>query len=664
MADITGYAGPGLIDEHAPRLDESGTQKPGDAPDYNPTEDEKKAIKLAEKVFERNKKHRAQYDIKWLDYYHMFRGKQWKEQRPSYRHSEVINLVFRTIQSLVPIQLDPRPKFEFLPQDPSDYPLSLVMNQVAEADWTTKNWGYQLLEVVYDSNFYGTGMSSLLVKDDLGRPELIYKSADPFYTFPDPEAMDVNVEGTTLSYSDQAATFVYAEPVDVRKIKKKYPQVKDYIKPDIQDLLRGSKTNTQPVKFRSPIDNKVILEGSSTMDLVDKDRALLVSVWLSPEYCSEDFIEEQQQGEVDPESGVPGPPCFVQKAKYPNGRKIVVCNGILCEDVDNGYDDGLFPFQRLPNYVLPREFWGMSEIEQLEGPQKTFNKLVSFVLDVLTLTGNPVWIVPSSSGIDPDNLLNKPGLVIEHDGGPESAPHREPGVQLQPFVLQLIDKMAQWFDTLGGSNDVTRGVQPVGVTAAAAISSLQEAAQTRIRQKSRLTDYYLQTLGQQYASRVMQFKTVPQVYRLTNDQGVSQWFRMYVEPYQATDPNTGVPLEDGEPMFQVHYQPFTPDGKLDPDQAKIFQTRGKFDLKVSTGSALPFEKDELQTKLLALFDRHIIDAEEVLKRSDYPNYQAVLLRMQQAAQQAAQAQGQQQAQGGGKPGPGAPPARPGAQGAA
>lgn len=638
MADLSPF---GIMDEHAPR--DSGGDKAGDAGAlYEPSDEDKKTIKLAETVFDRNKKARAQYDQKWMDYYHIFRGKQWKEQRPSYRHSEVINLVFRTLQSSIPIQLDTHPKFEFLPQQPQEQELSELMNKLAEADWIKNNWGESLLEVVWDSNLYGTGLSSMLAKDSLGRMKLVYSSADPFYSYPDPEARDVNKDATTMGYSEQAASFVYAEPMDVRKIKKKYPAVKDYLKPDVQDLLKGSKTDTQPLRFRSPVDQKVIMEGSSTLDLINKEKALLVTVYLSPEYCEEDF-EELQQNTVDPETGAEGPPEFVQKAKYPNGRKIVTCNGVLCEDVDNGYDDGLFPFDKYANYTLPREFWGMSEVEQLEGPQKTFNKVVSFVLDVLTLMGNPVWLIPSSTGIDAENLVNKPGLNIEFDGDKE--PTRLPGVQMQPYVMEIIDKMSQWFDGVAGTQDVTRGITAPGVTAASAISSLQEAAQTRIRQKTRNMDYYLQGVGQKYASRVFQFYTAPEVYRLTGSDGVQNYFRMHIEPYEHAD---------GLPAYRVHYQPFTPDGQIDPDQGMVYETRGQFDVKVSTGSSLPFAKDQLENKLLAFFDRGIIDPEEVLKRSDYPNYQAVLQRMAQKAQQQAQAQAQQQGPQKGPP-PGNPP---------
>ena len=621
----------GTLDEHAPRnSDYSG------APEYQPSPDEEKAIKLGLRLFERAKTHRSLYDEKWLDYYKMFRGKQWKEQRPSYRHSEVINLVFRTIQSLVPIQVDARPRFEFLPEEPSDMEFAAILNQLAEADWSKKNWSEQLLEVIYDSNIYGTGMSKTVVREVKGKPEVIFESHDLFYSFPDPNARDTNKD---------CGYFVDATPTDVRILKREYPDKKDFIKPDIQDLMKGSKSDTGPLKFRSPVDNKVVLEGSNAMDLIDKDKALKITVWIAADHPEllEQFEEIQKP---DPESGEI---TYEQQAKYPNGRKLVICNGVLLEDSPNGYDDGEIPFERYPNYLLPREFWGMSEIEQLEGPQKIFNKLISFVLDVLTLMGNPIWKVHGASGVDPDNLINRPGLVVEWDGDPAHEPKREHGVELQPYVLQVIDRMAQWFDSIGGSNDITRGVQPSGVTAAQAISTLQEASQTRIRQKARNLDCYLQNVGRHWLSRTMQFVTAPQVYRLTNNEGATQFFKMHIEPYDKGDGTQGK---------RAIVQQYNENGLVDPmTGVSTYEIKGDFDVKVATGSSLPFAREEKEQKLLSYYDRGLIDAEEVLKASDYPNYQAVLQRMQEKAMAAAQAEAA--AAAGGMP-PGAPPPPPAA----
>lgn len=603
----------GVQSEHemAPKQPTGG----GHHQDYQPTTDEKKQIKEVEKLFQKAKLFKNQYDEKWLDWYKMFRGKQWKEQRPTYRHSEVINLIFQTIQSQVPIITDTRPKFEFLPQEPADFELSEIINEVAQADWQRNNWQMVLTEIIYEGHFYGTGLSGMKWCPD--KNEIVYESVDPFYFFPDPSAKDVNVDSEFC---------IVAEPMDVAKIKKLWPKNGKYVKSDLIDLMRGSKTDLGPMRFKSPTDNRTVMEGSSSQDIGEKNKALVMTL-----YTTCDDLADEPKDVTDP---VTGETTQDYPKKYPNGKKVVISNGVLLEVGPNPYEDGEFPFQRWPNYLLPREFWGMSEIEQLEGPQKTFNKLISFVLDVLTLMGNPVWIVDNTSDVDTDNLFNKPGLIIEK--APGSEVRREEGVQLQPYVLQVIDRMKEWFDQVAGSNDITRGVNPGGVTAASAIADLQNAAQTRIRQKSRNLDCYLQNLGQQYVSRVFQFYSAPQIFRLTGDEGSQKYFKFHTAR-----------SEDGE--TKAYVENYSEDGKS--LGISEYQVRGQFDVSVTTGSSLPFSKAEKEDRLTKLFQLGIIDAEEVLKGLDYPNYQAVMLRQQQKAE--AQAQAQAEAAAAGQPANGA-----------
>lgn len=613
----------GLLSEH------EAPAKGREAKHYAPTSEEERAIKLVERLFAKARKHRSQYDRAWPRYYRMFRGQQWDQKRPSFRHSEIVNHVFRTIQSTVPIQMDARPRFEFLPEEPSDFELGEILNQAAESDWTRNNWSLQFLETLYDANFYGAGLSSLLFDPDgnykAGR--ICYESVDPLYFFPDPDAHDVN---------KKCGYVIYAEPVDVAKVKKKYPKHAPYIRADLVDLTNNMRDLAQE-RRQTPNDGYAVHTTDAEGGL-DKDRALLVTCWLSPEYLSDDYEEIEHQNDD-------GTVEYEQKARWPKGRKIVICSKVLLEDGENPNDDAEIPYQRLLNYVLPREFWGISEVEQLEGPQKTFNKVLNFALDVMTLMGNPIWVVDTDSGVETDAIVNKPGLVVEKNKGTEV--RREEGVQLQPYVLQLAEKMAAWFDDVSGNQEVSQGRQPTGITAASAITSLQEAAQTRLRQKSRNADYYLQDLGRQWLSRTFQYRTAPEMFRLTNKQGVEQYFRMHVEDFDKTeeqevvDPMTGMPttqtVPTGEKGRQVVVQPYGEGGMMDPTQLKVFELRGKFDVRVSTGTSLPFAKAEKEQRQLNLFDRGIIDAEEVLKQTDYPNWEAVLQRVaQQKAMEAQQ----------------------------
>lgn len=607
----------GLLDEHAPK------NAPDKGVHYAPSDEEQRAIQLVERLFAKAKRHRAMYDRSWPKYYRMFRGKQWDSPRPSFRHSEIVNHIFKTIQSTVPIQMDTRPRFEFLPQEPADYELAEILNEAAEADWTKNNWGLQFLETLYDANFYGAGLSSMLhdPEGNYKAGKICYESCDPIYFYPDPDAIDVN---------KKCGFVIYAEPMDVKKIKRKYPKYAPFIKPDLMDLSSSMKDLAQE-RRQMPNDNFAVNTGGPN-DLADKDRALLITAWIAPEYLVDDYEETQ-----DEETGE-----FVQKAKWPKGRKIVICSKVLLEDGENPNDDAEIPYQRLLNYVLPREFWGISEVEQLEGPQKTFNKLLNFALDVMTLMGNPIWIVDTNADIDTDNPINKPGVVLEP--APGSRVERVEGVQLQPYVLQLTDKMADWFDSVSGSQEVSRGVQPTGITAASAITSLQEAAQTRLRLKSRLVDYYLQDVGRQWLSRTFQYRTAPEMFRLTGKDGVQKYFRMHVEAYDKTaeqvDPMTGeaVQVPTGEQGRRVVVQPYQPNGMMDLADQRVYEMRGDFDVKVTTGSSLPFAKAEKEQKLLNLFDRGIIDEEEVLKGSDYPNFEAVLQRVAAKKEQQMQAE--------------------------
>lgn len=663
MQDISGSADTYLPEHQA--ANNINTTNPGG---YTPDADEQKTLRLVDNLYKKAKQHKSKYDQKWLDYYKFFRGKQWKEQRPSYRHSEVINLVFQSIQSTVPIQTDSRPRLTFIPRNPLDTEFSEILNKLCEADWDKGNWLEKLTEIIYESNFYSVGFGSVEVNPNTpnGQPKIEFQSKDPFYIYPDPSAYDCN---------ENCKYFIYAEPVDIEVLKKDYPEKAQFIKPDVVDLTGGDKTNIDKTRFKSPVDNRTFLDSNQGYDITDRNQALKITCYIGPEQTeveeqqskdpvtdnsylqpgsSSDPISASQLTQTAPLEGVGGNISQSKPKKCPNGRKIVVASGMVLYDGENPYDDKKFPYCKLINYTLPREFWGISEIEQLMGPNKIYNKVISFTLDVLTLMGNPIWIVDTTSGVDADNLFNRPGLVVEKEPGSEV--RRESGVELQPYVLPLLDRVRQLFDGVSGATDISRGVEPQNVTAASAITDLQEAAQTRLRLKSRHLDAFLQQMGQMYVERVMQFYTAPQIVRITGNDGAFKYFKFHIET-QLDEAGNEIMDDYGKPKKVAHVRNYVQNqdtGKISEElDSSSFEIHGEFDVKVSTGSSLPFAKSEAADKAIKLYTLQpppnggVIDDEELLKALDYPNYEAVLQRVKERrAQQAAQMQAMQQQQGG------------------
>jgi hypothetical protein len=479
--------------------------------------------------------------------------------------------------------------------------------------------------VVMDGAIYSVGYSYLRYNEDLhgGKGGIEWCASDPFDHYPGPASTNVN---------KKTRGYIIATPEEIDEIKSRYAGHKyiKLIKPDLEDMSYTKRTpETLHRRKNTDLELPDMAMGYNNQDSNDAsdDKVLVKTVYLMPS-----DTEEVEKDDVDN----PGEKVYITRLKYPKGRKIVKINDYIFEDGPFEYDHKEIPYQRYVNIALPREFFGTSDVDDTKGPQMVFNKLVNFALDFLTLSGNPVWMAPIEANVDTRKLTNQPGLIIEYANG--TPPERVEGPGLQPYVLELVSRMETWFNNIAGTQDVTRGINPTGVTANAAIENLLEQAQKRVKQKMRNVDSFLKDFGRQWVSLVMQYYTAPEIYRLTNKEGANRYFKFHVEHR-----DTGVMGPDGQPQKQkvAIVRPYqqTDAGMLPAEQASEYEIRGDFDVKVSTISGLPFSKAEKEQKLLNLFDRGLLDSEEVLKQLDYPNYEQILARLSQQQAQAAAAEG-------------------------
>lgn len=619
-----------------PILQEHQAPVEGDpeSPRDNRTKEEIQTVRLVHKLLRDAKMQRSVFDQSWISFWKMFRGKQWEEKRPSYRHSEVVNLLWSHVHSVVALLTDPRPNIEVIPEDPTDFEFSEILTQILRAKWSNENYQFVLTEAILDSAIMGTAIGEVPWESERndGLGDYGFETIDPLYCFPDPECQG------KINDRKRSRYFIKAVPTDIDIVRGEYPQKAESIKPDLADLslVKSAKDDLDTIKLSSPTDrNMALQEKEDYLDKQGPKKVLKITCYLRDEQKIEDV-----------KTGEDGQQVKFLKKKYPNGRKIVIADGHVLEDGPNDDDSGDFPYARLVDNALPRQMWGEGEIEQLKGIQILTNKILSYAMDVLINMGNPAWIIDTESGVDADLLVNSPGLVVEKNKGSEV--RREEGVHLQPFVLQLFDRIQQGlFDRVGGLSEASQGQSPGGVTAGFAIDLLQEAAQTKVRAKARNLDAFLQEVGLLMVNRIMQKYTVPRVIRITNNDNSAKYFKFGVDVTQ--DPETG----DFKRIASV--TPFRPDqnGGAIEDKTRSFEVKSKFDLRFNTGTSLPFAKAKKANIARQLFVDQVIDGEDYLNAVDWPNKEQAIEKWKQ--RQAAQAQAMAaQAQQGPSPSPAAP----------
>jgi hypothetical protein len=301
----------------------------------------------------------------------------------------------------------------------------------------------------------------------------------------------------------------------------------------------------------------------------------------------------------------------------------------MLECFDNPLGD-VFPFSRTRNYDKDGAWHGMSEIENLINPQQIVNSFLAQLIDNLRVTGNPPLIYSNQTGFRPDKMAFMPGIAIGVNGDPNLIKWLQ-SPALDPKMFALVDFMRQAIDTVSGVHDVTQGRRPAGITAASAIAELQEAGQTKIREKFRQMAYGLEDIGAISWRYVKLYYDRPRVLRVTDEAGNKQFVNI----------NESVVGPDGS-VFSAN----------DPRE-------GEFDIRIDLGNGLPASKVQKANLALQAFQLGLVDSQAALDGLDYPAREEIIARMKKAQMEAAQAQAAQAqaqaGQAGAAPGGAAPP---------
>jgi hypothetical protein len=597
------------------RLDLNQSAEPTVNAEVNQDEEAQKDVKMVKTLKGRAAKGRAEYDKDWPKRWDYYKGKQWDANRPGYRAKPVINLIRITIQSVLPILTDAKPGFNVTPREPNDFEFATSMGNVTEHWWDNNTMDITLVEGLMDSMIFDYGI--LKVSWD---PEAEDGAGDVKVEVKKPE--DIFFENEAVDFNKNNGFVIERSFPQVGELRRKHPEFADAIKPDGAVKKEQDEAISTDVTLVSPVDRRSSADGNSVSPQPDDGQT--AEVW----ECWIDSFELENYEETLPDGSVEKG----KKKKYPDGLLITILpnQNLRLQKVNSPYKHKQKPYIRLVDHILPRRLQGEGEAEPIWETQRGANKFLANIMDYSNFMGNPIWKTEAGNGVDPNRLTNQFGAVITTKDNKIDTVKREIPPPLPQYILEFYQFLIRMAEMESGVQEVSQGRRPKGVTAAQAIESLQEAAQTRIRLKERNLQNSLSQLGKQVISLMMQYYKEPRIARITGKGEWPEFFEFFVS--DELDENK---QPTGKMIFNQKKFINDPEtGKPMPDNAQIKQSqpsKGIFDVKIHSGTALPHQKTQRANVAFKLREAGDLSREGLYDALDWPNAEEELKRLEEQA---------------------------------
>ncbi|HRX59539.1 MAG TPA: hypothetical protein P5075_12285 [Eubacteriales bacterium] len=177
-----------------------------------------------------------------------------------------------------------------------------------------------------------------------------------------------------------------------------------------------------------------------------------------------------------------------QSDRYSVHMAQIAGNQVLTDSRDvkpDGYfEHGLYPFIVTPLFTRKGSCLGLGLVDMFETQQKYADKLDQIVLKNALMASHNKLLVTEASGFDVDDLRDWSKEV--HRGESLSGVTWFSTPPLPAYVIGYIQSIRESIKEESGANDFSRGMSTGGVTAASAISALQEMSNKRARMAARL----------------------------------------------------------------------------------------------------------------------------------------------------------------------------------
>lgn len=215
------------------------------------------------------------------------------------------------------------------------------------------------------------------------------------------------------------------------------------------------------------------------------------------------------------------------------------------------YDHGQYPF--VFDIMYPEEGtpYGFGLVAICRDPQMYVDKLGGNILRQTGLATNPRWFVKENGAINEDEYLDQSKPLVHVQGSVDENNLRK--IDSDPVdgnsvtIMQLkIDEMKE----TSGNRDVNAGSTGSGVTAAAAISALQEAGNKTSRDTISGSYRAYVKIDYQVLELMRQFYDEPRYFRIVAANGAAQYIQWSNQMYTQGVDQYGNPITR-QPIYDI-----------------------------------------------------------------------------------------------------------------
>lgn len=540
--------------------------------------------------------------VKWIDCYELSRNLHWKN--PSAKVPLVsANLLFSHRQRTVSTLTDNNPTFNVTQVGQVDDDNEEIFHRylkTAEFWWGDQEQQSVLERSVGNGELYGCTVEKVAFNPDLeyGIGEVESNVVDP---------MHFGVYPVKTQDSQKADANLHYYPISLREARRRWPEQAARIVADRDwiDQIGDTRLEVQNNMARQSRGYISTIAGTIKNILSDADddqkggdEVLVVECWVKD--YTRITIEEPVYGD---DGQVVGTDVFEEDLYPGNIRCVTSCNGgkvvlddrinpsinwdvLPLEQAMNTYLFSRFPFSVTVSITDTTNMWGMTDFEQLKQLNIEVNKTLSQMTLVKDKVSRVKVVNPKDSGVANSEFTNRPGII-----NPRNQMVAQGIRYMDPpkFPLDLekaLEVYRDFFTIVSGAFELESANTPGReVIAYKAIAALLERAATMMRSKIRNYTKMIRVRGRMFISCAQNWYT-------------EERFISYEE--------------EGEDLVM----PISGEQLIIPAK-----------LNVVSGSTMPVSRVQEREEALELYNKGAIDAEELLKKLDWPDYKQVVMRL-------------------------------------